>query len=57
MEPFSREIFAFKNYYQDFYLSQPLKVQEKIEWVINLIQYTRFVPEQYLKHLEGTAGL
>jgi phage-related protein len=32
-------------------------VQTKIEWTLNLIQVTQYIPEKYFKHLEGTNGL
>ena len=54
---YERQVIAFKNYFLDFYMSQPDNVQRKIEWTLNLIQVTRQVPEKYFKHLEGTKGL
>lgn len=32
-------------------------MQTKIEWTLNLIQVTQYIPEKYFKHLEGTNGL
>jgi phage-related protein len=32
-------------------------VQTKIEWTLNLIQVTQYIPEKYFNHLEGTNGL
>jgi phage-related protein len=52
-----RQVVAFKNYFLDFYNSQPEKVQKKIEWTLELIRTTRQVPEKFFKHLEGTSGL
>ena len=52
-----REIIAYKNYFLDFYEDLPENVQAKIEWTLQLISTTRYIPEKYFKHLEGTKGL
>lgn len=52
-----RTIIIFKEYFSDFYKKQSLKVKEKIIWTFRLIEQIEHVPEEYLKHLEGTEGL
>jgi phage-related protein len=52
-----RDTFVFKNYFWDFYNSQSLKVQDKVDFVIGLVRTLRIIPEKFLKHLEGTDGL
>ena len=52
-----RTLFLYKNYFTDFYNLQTLKVKEKIIWTFRLIETMQQVPEEYLKHLEGTDGL
>jgi phage-related protein len=52
-----RQVIAFKQYFLDFYSNQSDKVQEKIEWTLELIRTTQQVPEKYFKHMEGTKGL
>ena len=52
-----RQVVAYKKYFLDFYGKQPDNVQAKIEWTLNLIRVTKYVPEKYFKHLEGTKGL
>ncbi|MEO6630426.1 MAG: type II toxin-antitoxin system RelE/ParE family toxin [Mucilaginibacter sp.] len=52
-----RQVVAYKKYFLDFYGMQPDNVQAKIEWTLNLIRVTKYVPEKYFKHLEGTKGL
>jgi len=52
-----REIFIYKRYFLDFYDQSESDVQSKIEWTLNLIQYTQRVPIKYLRYLEGTFGL
>jgi len=57
MENYNRGIFAFKDYFLEFYEEQTKEVQEKIEWTLNLIRVMRQVPEKYFKHIEGVRGL
>lgn len=52
-----REVIAFKNYFEDFLLEQPKKVQDKIFKIIEAIETLERVPSNYLKHLSGTTGL
>ncbi len=52
-----RTIFLFKGYFTDFYKKQKQKVKEKILWTFRLIESQKQVPDDYLKHLEGTNGL
>lgn len=52
-----REVIAFKNYFEDFLLDQPEKVQDKIFKIIEAIETLERVPSNYLKHLTGTDGL
>ncbi len=41
----------------DFYLEQPEKIQEKIEFVFKVIRTVNNVPKKFLEHLTGTDGL
>lgn len=52
-----REVIAFKNYFENFLLEQPKKVQDKIFKIIEAIETLELVPSNYLKHLVGTDGL
>jgi phage-related protein len=52
-----RTVFLYKNYFTDFYIKQKQKVKDKIIWTLKLIEIIHNVPEEYLKHLEGTDGL
>jgi phage-related protein len=52
-----REVIAFKNYFEDFLLAQPKKVQDKIFKIIEAIETLERVPSNYLKFLVGTVGL
>jgi|SRR5690554_5629947 len=52
-----REVIAFKDYFENFLLDQPKKVQDKIFKIIEAIETLERVPTNYLKHLTGTDGL
>ena len=49
-----REIIFFGDHYWDLYKKQSLKVKQKINWTIGLLQYLEIIPEKYLKHIEET---
>jgi phage-related protein len=52
-----REVIAYKNYFEDFLLGQPKKVQDKIFKIIEAIETLERVPSNYLKAMEVTNGL
>lgn len=52
-----REVVFYKDYFEQFFLSQKPKVKEKILWTLELIEDLLMVPETYLKHIENTDGL
>jgi len=52
-----RTVFLYKDYFTDFYNKQRQKVKDKIIWTFRVIESQKQVPEDYLKHLEGTDGL
>jgi phage-related protein len=52
-----RTITIYKHYFPEFLAKQRPKVKDKIIWTLKLIEEVQHVPEIYLKHLEGTAGL
>jgi phage-related protein len=52
-----REVIAYKNYFEDFLLGLPKKVQDKIFKIIEAIETLERVPSNYLKAMEGTNGL
>lgn len=41
----------------DFYNNQKQEVQDKIDYVIELVRTLQFIPERFFKHLEGTDGI
>lgn len=52
-----RQIIFHGNYFIDFFVEQPQKVQEKIEFVFKIIRNVQNVPRKFLQHLAGTDGL
>lgn len=52
-----REIIAYKNHFEDFLKSQPVKVQNKIFKIIEAIETLERIPTTYLKLIFGTNGL
>ena len=52
-----REIIAYKNHFEDFLKSQPIKVQNKIFKIIEAIETLERIPTTYLKLITGTNGL
>ncbi len=52
-----RRIIAYKNYFVDFYKSQESKVQEKIEYVFDLVRFEKQIPKKFFKNLENTDGI
>lgn len=52
-----REIRFYRTYFTDFYILQTAKVQQKIDFVLKLVQSVKMVPERFLKHMTETDGL
>lgn len=52
-----REVIFYKDYFFDFISTVSLKVKEKIDWTLKLLENIEHIPKEYLKHIEGTDGL
>ena len=52
-----REVVAYKNHFEDFLKSQPIKIQNKIFKVIEAVETIEMIPANYLKHISGIKGL
>jgi phage-related protein len=50
----AREVVIYGDAFWEFYNRQTQKVKLKIDWTIGIVKDLRMVPEQYLKHIEGT---
>lgn len=56
-EPFRRKVIIYKNYFYDFYATQGPRVKRKIDFVLGLARDLKYVPERFLKHIEGSEGI
>ena len=52
-----RRIIAYRNFFVDFYKSQEFKVQEKIEYVFDLVRFEKQIPKKFFKNIENTNGI
>ncbi len=52
-----RNIVFWKHHFEDFFIKQNQKVKDKIIWTFDLIEIIKRIPENILKHIEGTNGL
>jgi hypothetical protein len=52
-----RAIIFYKDYFENFFVRQRAKVQEKIIWTFELIEEVQRIPATYLKSIEDTDGL
>lgn len=52
-----RTIVAYKQYFEEFLLNQPTKVQDKIFKILEIIEFQQVIPSKYLKQIKGTDGL
>ena len=56
-EPKIRNVFIYKNYFNEFFDKQNQKVKAKIIWTMKIIETTDKIHSEYLNHLAGTNGL
>jgi len=52
-----RKIIFHRSYFVEFYQQLSVKVQEKIEYVFYIVQYSEIIPTKFFKYIEGTDGL
>ena len=52
-----RTVITYGDYFYDFYVKQPRKVQVKIAKIIGAIELLPVVPANYLRSIEDTDGL
>ena len=52
-----RQIIFHEHYFVDFYVSQTVVVQEKIEYVFKIIRNVDNIPKKFLDHMTGTDGI
>jgi phage-related protein len=52
-----RELVFYRHYFEEFFDLQTPKVKEKIDFVLFMVTHADYVPEKFLKHIEGQKGL
>jgi len=52
-----RTIISYKNHFDNFLAAQPIKVQDKIYKILEIVEYQQQIPTKFIKHIEGTDGL
>ena len=52
-----RTIISYKHYFEEFLIKQPVKVQDKVYKILEIIEYQQVIPKKYLEHITGTDGL
>lgn len=57
MKSKNRELYFYKNYFEEFYNKQTSKVKKKIIWTLKIIEELDRIPEKYLKHIKNTSGI
>jgi phage-related protein len=51
-----RTIVAYKDYFEEFLVKQPFKVQNEIYKIFEIIEYQQHIPTRYIEHITGTEG-
>lgn len=52
-----RELYFFREYFQEFYGRQNDKVKKKILWTLKLMEELDNIPEKYLKFIKNSSGI
>ena len=52
-----RQLKTYGNYFLDFYKSLDEKIQEKIDWVFEIVKTADHIPKKFFDHLTGSNGL
>lgn len=52
-----RELYFFKDYFEEYYDQQTDKVKNKILWTFRVIKMLDQIPEIYLEHIKNSSGL
>lgn len=52
-----RTLSTYGKYFLEFYSILDKDLQEKIDWVFELVKTLDFIPKKYFQHLENTDGL
>ncbi|MBA5628989.1 type II toxin-antitoxin system RelE/ParE family toxin [Moheibacter lacus] len=52
-----RTIVLYEDHFLKFHKDQELTVQEKIEYVLDMVRFENHVPKRFFKRLENTDGI
>jgi len=52
-----RQLRTYGNYFWNFYNSLDEDIQEKIDWVFEIIKTADHIPKKFFDHLTGTDGI
>ena len=52
-----RSISVYGKYFIEFYRGLNSKVQDKVDWVFELIKTVDFIPKKFFEHIENTEGI
>ena len=53
----NRKITTYGEYFNDFYSNLEKAVQEKVDWVFQLVKAVDQIPKKFFQHLETTDGI
>lgn len=53
----NRKLSTYGKYFFEFYSGLHKDLQEKIDWVFELVKTVDFIPKKYFKHIENSDGL
>jgi phage-related protein len=53
----NRQISTYGKYFNEFYSKLDKDLQDKIDWVFELIKAVHQIPKKYFQHLESTDGV
>lgn len=53
----NRKLSTYGKYFFEFYSGLDKALQEKIDWVFELVKTVDFIPKKYFKHIENSDGL
>ncbi len=52
-----REFYLYEDRFMNWYQQLDKKVQEKIDWVFELVKTVPVIPQKYFRYIENTEGL
>jgi phage-related protein len=53
----NRKLSTYGKYFLEFYTGLDKDLQERIDWVFELVKTVDFIPKKYFKHIENSEGL